>query len=60
MEKIKEKRREKQEENGKIRSINRVLGLITYSLGVGTLSFHEIKGEMQKTSSFMQYLHSNS
>jgi len=39
--------------------INGVLGLITYSFYVGTLSFHELKRKMQKTSSLMQYFHNN-
>ena len=54
------KRRKKQAENGKIRRINRVLILITFTFVVGTLSFHELKRKMQKTSSFMQYFHNNS
>ena len=44
----------------KIRRINRVLVLITFTFVVGTLTFHELKRKMQKTSSFMQYFHNNS
>ena len=44
---------------GKIRRINRALVLITFTFVVGTLSFHELKRKMQKTSSFMQYFHNN-
>ena len=38
-------------ENGKIRRMNRVLVLNTFTFVVGTLSFHELKRKMQKTSS---------
>ena len=32
----------------------------TFTFVVGTLSFHELKRKMQKTSSFMQYFHIDS
>ena len=46
-----QEKKRKKEENGKIRRIHTVLGLIIYSIDMRTLSFHKIKGKMQKTSS---------
>ena len=34
-------------------------GLITYSFEEGTLSFHEMKGNLQKISSFVQHFYTD-
>ena len=51
MEKIREKEEKNRRKTERSEAL-RVLGLITYFFDVGTLSFHEIKGKMQKIRSF--------